>query len=366
MWCTVTGRLSSPRHRVRAFLVAFLTLWFGLNGAGYYGQAWAAAGDPFLGPSNNTWTRVEVPGARCGDGSPYAVFLRQGQAERLVIELSGGGACWDKRSCYGPIPLTRMSLSAPGEESGLASPDPNASPFADATYVWLPYCTGDVHAGTHIANYEGAQVIHDGSTNVRSSAQVLESSLGLMSAAREVYLVGRSAGAIGVLLHLAWFDAMLSNEVRRVALVDSPGLHFGTSFWNKFSDAYFGDVRDHMAEIGLSVTRGEGLIAPQLPGLCQRYDQWKIGFLQSTRDRVMSLVFGSISQARHERAVLGDTGLAQLVRQQSGECYAWIHDSAGHTFTGSTDSIERGTRGVTAAAFARSIVSEGPGLSILP
>ncbi len=283
-----------------------------------------------------------------------------------MLELSGGGACWDRRSCFGPVPLTDLSLQGPGNPTGLASADPKASPLADATYVWFPYCTGDVHAGRHVANYGGAQVHHWGGHNVRASIEELEQNLNVLSQAQEVFLVGRSAGAIGVLLHLSWLDALLPADARRTALLDSAGLHFGEDFWNKFSDDYFGDVQDHMAEIGLMIDRSTGFVAPQIPKLCRRFDHWKMGFVQSLRDIVMSTVFGSTGQRQHEQRVLSPEGLAALAYGRHGHCSAWVHDSATHTFTGSPSGLNKQTRGVTVGQFAASVLGPGPTASILP
>lgn len=312
------------------------------------------------------WSRVSIPEARCGDGSPYSVFVRAGRSDRVALELSGGGACWDLASCYGSLPFTFLSVRPPGDRSGITSRDPARSPLADATYIWLPYCTGDVHAGEHVALYAGHQVAHVGSMNVRASLSRLDESLGILRDAREVYVVGRSAGAIGLLLHLPWIDAQLVPSARRTAVVDSPGLHFGRNFWNKFSNSYFDDVRRHMQDLGMVVSRGQGMIADQLPALCERYSNWKIGFLQSNGDIAMSLIFGAITPHLHALRVLGDDGLAHLVRQQFGQCYAWVHRSSVHTFTGTDTGMAEETRGISAWRFVSSVIGQGPGLSILP
>ncbi len=312
------------------------------------------------------WAQVDVPGAVCGDGGPYSILLRRGLPEKVVVELSGGGACWNQTTCFGPVPLAKMHLERPGEPQGLASDQASQSPFFNATYVYLPYCTGDVHGGNHIANYGPRVAHHVGGSNVASVTLVLGAALDLFGHAEEFFLVGRSAGAIGSILHLQHFDALLGPATRRIAIIDSPGLHFGERFWDRFSFSYFDDVRERMSAVGIELDQDNGMIATHMPSLCRRYSNWKIGYLQSTRDIVMSLVFGAVSQAHHEALVMGSMGFSQLAREQAGDCAVWIQSSPVHTFTGSGQGLREQSNGVAARAFIDSLVADGPAGSILP
>ena len=51
------------------------------------------------------WQTVEMPsasGARCGNGSPYRIFVnRTPLTSKTVVMFEGGGACWAKGSCSG-------------------------------------------------------------------------------------------------------------------------------------------------------------------------------------------------------------------------------------------------------------------------
>lgn len=307
-----------------------------------------------------------MPGAICGNGDPYAVFLRRGRPDRIAFEFRGGGACWDVSTCFSPIPFTQLELEPiAGEQDGIASRDPAQSPLFDATYVVFPYCTGDVHAGVSSVEYGRHRVHHFGHRNIEQSLGALEVIHGLFGSVTDVYVIGRSAGAIGALFHLPSFEQLFPSA-RKVAIVDSPGLHFGDRFWQKFGEPYFSAIRDRMNEIGIQLVATQGNVAVQLPDFCQRFSNWRIGFLQSLRDRVMSVIFGNISQAAHQSLVAGATGLSQLAREQAGQCFVWIHDSAEHTFVGSKDDLARRTKGVSALDFMNLISSASQGSSTLP
>lgn len=161
-----------------------------------------------------TWSWVDVPGMVCGNGSPTGVAINPSErSRRLVLLFEGGGACWEAASCYGIlVPVTASHLDGFNAQTFesmvrptldafwmLQRSDP-ASPFGDATFVFVPYCTGDLHAGTQDTVYEalGQQrtMHHRGADNVDAM---------LARVARyepsEVFTLGVSAGGYGVQLN---------------------------------------------------------------------------------------------------------------------------------------------------------------------
>mmetsp|Transcript_21002 Transcript_21002/g.39711 ORF Transcript_21002/g.39711 Transcript_21002/m.39711 type:complete len:306 (-) Transcript_21002:718-1635(-) len=115
---------------------------------------------------SNNGTDVPLGQPRCGDGSNYSFLLsrpapQHQQKQKIAIELTGGGACWDGPTCT----LQRSMLSFPPWLSS-AFVGTNCSDFVDfqfgsplcaktigdvdfSTYttVVIPYCTQDVHMG---------------------------------------------------------------------------------------------------------------------------------------------------------------------------------------------------------------------------
>lgn len=118
----------------------------------YYGQA-----------SGRVWQRLDVPGAVCGNGTPYAVFVSTGPAQiagqpnrRIVIWMEGGGSTQKT-----PLGQVQTSIHTLGEFQSLlnanADYDGATGVFMDhaandlyvgaASWVFFPYCTQDIHLG---------------------------------------------------------------------------------------------------------------------------------------------------------------------------------------------------------------------------
>ncbi len=113
------------------------------------------------------WNTI-TPGGEttCSDGSPFRFFVRPADPARLVFYLQGGGGCWDARTCdpqgqptYTMTAIEEMRSAAgtdPEEDAahGIAAFNHPENPFADYSFVFVPYCTGDVHIGDRDAVYE--------------------------------------------------------------------------------------------------------------------------------------------------------------------------------------------------------------------
>jgi len=274
------------------------------------------------------WEKIKVPGALCGDGSQYHFFFREGDPKRVSVELMGGGACWDKESCWGPDVDTYIHyLPRLKSYSYLTG---RRSPVRSFTQVYFPYCTGDVWMGAHVANYEGKQTYHFGRRNLELSlAYLRESNRVKFSRLQNFLLYGSSAGAIGALIHTATFEGLLNPKTKRLMLADSPGLHWGKNFWKKFTPKLLWDFAFAFTPVGLEFNSNDGLVAPQLKNYCARQSDWKMGFIQSTRDKAMSLRFGNISQDHHRELVLGPNGIRNTLRN-SPNCQTEVVEGQGH------------------------------------
>jgi hypothetical protein len=302
------------------------------------------------------WERIYIPDAVCGDGFPYSVLVSKGDPQKLLVEFQGGGACWSAETCYGPnlrawvhpIP-TLPAYSVPTTTDGLDHP------WKNHTVVYLPYCTGDVFAANHVANYSlGSTVHHVGYDNAIKSFAYINAHSYRMSQAREVLFFGVSAGGIGAILHVGNLDPYLAPNAKKVLIADSIGLHFGNTFWQKFTPALYKDLASNFAKIGMYYSPDDGFLASHLGPVLQGMEQknWRVGILQNSRDIVMSVLFGEISMDDHEKLVLGNSGIvAQAARAQAVSVF--IPRGMGHTilqypFTADTQDPS----GQTALAFA--------------
>jgi hypothetical protein len=108
-------------------------------------------GEPLPAADPGTWTWIDFPEAKCRDGSGTGIGVRYGTAPGLVIFFEGGGACFNALTCganpanYGMSNFT--GWAGGGGQNGIFDISNDANPVADWSYVYVPYCTGDVHAG---------------------------------------------------------------------------------------------------------------------------------------------------------------------------------------------------------------------------
>lgn len=111
-------------------------------------------GEPLPGGDPGQWQWVDVEGTECIDGSPTGVGVRYGTGDGLVIYFEGGGGCFDFATCslfyttFANFDANAFGLLVPTLlQSGIFDPNEPDNPVRDWSFVYVPYCTGDVHAG---------------------------------------------------------------------------------------------------------------------------------------------------------------------------------------------------------------------------
>ncbi len=160
-----------------------------------------------------TWTFVPFPESRCANGSATGLGVNlNADSREVLIYLQGGGACSSGEQCFGPVPGAANLTTGYGIDqfraeanlSGIVFLDQLAqdNPFREANLVFVPYCTGDLHAGDAAATYDTPQgpriAEHRGSHNLR---QFLTRVTQTFPDAKRVWLVGASAGGFGALFN---------------------------------------------------------------------------------------------------------------------------------------------------------------------
>ncbi len=108
-------------------------------------------GEPLPPADDGVWNWVDFPEAQCRDGSTTGIGVRYGSGSGVAIYFQGGGACFNTFTC-GANPSSFDSGDFDGliKNSGTAGIFANENPdnpLADWTWIFVPYCTGDVHAG---------------------------------------------------------------------------------------------------------------------------------------------------------------------------------------------------------------------------
>jgi hypothetical protein len=162
-------------------------------------------------PAAAQWQTVEPGGETlCADGSAFRFFVHPGDAGKLLVEFEGGGACWDDATCASTIYSRRVGTD-PGQADqsgrlvGIYDRGNAENPFRDWTHVYVPYCTGDLHWGSSDRTYAGPSgpfVVHH--RGARNAAAAISWAYEKVSAPRQVFVAGCSAGGYGSILWSAY------------------------------------------------------------------------------------------------------------------------------------------------------------------
>ena len=177
--------------------------------------------------ASEEWTPFDGgPLATCADGSSVSYLERAGDPERVVLYFEGGGGCFSAETCAFDGPRKSYvsdssfgaeDLAARGGLFDLSNPE---NPLAEHSFVYVPYCTGDVHLGTATRDYgDGLVVEHRGAINAQVA---LDHLVERFPEASEVIVTGVSAGSVPTPLYAALVADRLP-EARIVTLGDGSG-----------------------------------------------------------------------------------------------------------------------------------------------
>lgn len=202
-----------------------------------------AATERFSELPQDTWSFVPIAGAVCGNGSPMSIGVNpHAGATDVLVLMMGGGACWDAESCFTRALATHVSedytrATFDSERAIVAAvgwDDRGAllNPFREAHIVFVPYCSGDLHAGDAVQSYPGAPapVHHRGAVNTQRIVDAMRTS---WPALARVRVIGLSAGGYGTQLNWgryaqAWPDADLALLADSAPMLEPPSALYAT------------------------------------------------------------------------------------------------------------------------------------------
>ncbi|MBI4818331.1 MAG: esterase [Deltaproteobacteria bacterium] len=271
--------------------------------SGYVGQPISA--------SVSQWTWVDFPNSTCDDGSPTGIAVNLGTSDDVLFYMVGGGACWDYQTCFvlnsathGPFGAAQFAAIAPFLGIGPFDRVTTQNPFRNFTFVFVPYCTGDTHAGSRDAVYvDGSGVGHTfhhrGRTNIEAYLQRL---IPTFPSTDKLVVAGSSAGGYGTLYN---YDLIRSGwSPASGYLVDDAGpilegddvMPYLRSVW--YSSWGLGGVLDPLCgaacadDLSLAVTT-----------LASRYPNDRFSLLSSLQDQTIRTYMG-LTPAAFETALL--------------------------------------------------------------
>jgi hypothetical protein len=175
-------------------------------------------GEPIDAPSNE-WTWVPFDDSSCADGSPTGIGVNPGSSKRLLVFFEGGGACWNEGTCYvfGTASNIKDGFGRAKFDSQVKSASAAATvfdrtgsdnPFKDYSFVYVPYCTGDVHAGDREQQYGDKTTRHVGRRNVSA---YLKRIVPTFRDSERIVVSGSSAGGFGALVNFWRFKEAFAN-----------------------------------------------------------------------------------------------------------------------------------------------------------
>jgi hypothetical protein len=229
----------------------------------------------------------------------------------LVVYLQGGGACWDFVTCGGArsFGIEKTAATGPFGPQQFAADIYEKYPrswvrrenlpasLRDATIVFVPYCTGDVHSGDEVTTYSFSELPsvtwhHAGHANVLAFLKRLGATF---PSPRKLVVAGSSAGGFGSLSNYPafrwyWPDA-------KGYLVDDSGPPLaGDAIPEATRDAWY-----QSWNIGASLDPFCPSCAADysqgLRELVRRYPEDRIALLSHLEDSVIRGFFGTFTLA---------------------------------------------------------------------
>lgn len=142
------------------------------------------------------WTEYRYDAAKkqavCLSGLPFQVNLRPGSANKVLLYLEGGGACWNEQTCY-KSPLAKTSANG-APNAGIIDASAEGNPFKDWDVVYVPYCDGSVFGGDNTVMYGTHETYHHGLMNLSAALYVMQQAF---PNPEQIVVAGSSAGGYG-------------------------------------------------------------------------------------------------------------------------------------------------------------------------
>ncbi len=246
---------------------------------------------------NDTWSFVPMAGAVCGNGTPLSIGVNpHAGATDVLVVVMGGGACWNAQTCFTMNTATHVAEDYTRAifetERALVTSvgwDDRANalnPFREANIVFIPYCTGDLHAGDAVQDYagapSGARLHHRGAPNTQ---RIIDAMSSAWPALDRVRVIGFSAGGYGTQLNWgryadAWPDAdlaLLADCSPLLAPATAQYAEWRTA-WNMYTPA---DCTDCATRFSAYDDYFDA-----------RYPESRFGLLATTNDEVITAFWG--------------------------------------------------------------------------
>jgi hypothetical protein len=317
----------------------------------------APMGKPIDAPDEE-WTWIPFDNAFCGDGSTTGIGVNlTKKSSRVLLYLEGGGACWSDLTCN--TLKTASNFTTGFSETNFKNTASNSlsksffdrnaadNPFKDYSIVYVPYCTGDIHAGDNTVMYGGKPAKHSGYKNVSA---YLERVVPTFPNADRVILSGVSAGGFGAALN--WWQTQEAFGKIRVDMLDDSGTPMPPSI-PIASEAEWRKQWNLAATFPPGCTECATRIDGILGFYAKIYPDHRGALMSYTKDSVLPTFFG-ITQ---DKFAMGLEEQATTQFNTSQNLRYFIYTGTGHVLWSNPNLT---TQGVTMREFVTKMVTDDP------
>jgi hypothetical protein len=250
-------------------------------------------GTPLPAGVEGQWNWTDFPDAHCRDGSSTGLGLNPSTASpNVMVFLDQGGACFNADTCAFNNSAFGGADFVP-QVQGIFNRDDPDNPVRTWSFVFIPYCSGDVHAGNRS---DGA--VDGGSPQqflgYRNLDAFLSRIVPTFAGAQQVLFAGSSAGGFGVLLnadHVARWFAPVPVTVLSDSGPPMPSNVVGPCLEQTWHDLW-GFDQGPMLDCGADCPSSSDYMIDFPLHFGWRYPSYRSGLISSFQDATISLFFG--------------------------------------------------------------------------
>jgi len=187
-------------------------------------------GEPLPEAPPGEWNWVDFPEAKCIDGTKTGIGVRYGLSDKVVIFFEGGGGCFNDATCG----LFYASFAHFDElifdviwqntilKGGIFNTTNSDNPVRDWNFIYVPYCTGDVHAGDSPDTFVPGFLLDEPQQFVgyRNFGHFMDRIVPTFADTSHVLVTGISAGGFGAAFN---YDRIADAFTEKVTLIDDSG-----------------------------------------------------------------------------------------------------------------------------------------------
>ena len=305
------------------------------------------------------WEQV-VPGGdcQCADGSEFSFWVRPGDPSKVVLFFQGGGACFSADTCSftnGTFKTTTGLDDDPSGNEGLFDDGDPRNPVAGWSFVYVPYCTGDVHIGDNDHEYApGLLVHHKGAVNAQAAIAELATRF---PDADRVLVTGESAGSVPSPLYAGVVSDLLPDADIAV-LADSSGAYGD----NPGVNALIGDLWGTMNAVPPWPENAD--VTPEtwsIPGLYVRAGRHDPSITFARHDFAYDETqefFATITGSAGGDVLSAIDANEVLIESQGVPLSSWVAPGSTHTVIGSSDFYTETVNGVALVDWVTALVTD--------